>query len=162
MTASCFRWTLCCLTIFALSMASDTLNAPAQAADTQKPGGTKEINFDDIKLELKKDEPYKKSVHLTDKVEKLDGQHIRIRGWILPGYQASGIKQFVLVRDNKECCFGPGAALYDCILVDMEEGKSTSFTTRPVAVEGTFTLSEFKGPDGRQLAIYHLVGEKVK
>lgn len=133
----------------------------AVAADGEKTG-IKDINFDTIKLDLKKDEPFKRATHLTAQVEKLDKQRIRIRGWILPSFQQSGITQFVLVRDNKECCFGPGAALYDCILVDMEAGKSTEFTTRPVAVEGTFTLSEFLGPDGRQLAIYHLSGEKVK
>ena len=155
MIARCFRLTVCCLTVLTL------LTVSAVGADGEK-STIKEINFDDIKLDLKNDEPYKRSVHLTEKVEKLDGKRVRIRGWLLPGFQQSGITQFVLVRDNKECCFGPGAALYDCILVEMETGKSTEFTTRPIAVEGTFSLSEFKGPDGRQLAIYRLSGEKAK
>ena len=61
-----------------------------------------------------------------------------------------------------QCCFGPGAALYDCVVVDMKPGKSTDFTVRPVAVEGTFTLRDFLGPDGKHLAIYHLDGDAVR
>ena len=68
----------------------------------------------------------------------------------------------MLVRDNQECCFGPGAALYDCIFVEMQPGETAEFSIRPVAVEGTFDIQEILGPDGKHLAIYHLVGESVQ
>ncbi|MBC8351980.1 MAG: DUF3299 domain-containing protein [Planctomycetes bacterium] len=122
---------------------------------------TKNLTFDDIKFDIKKDAPFKRSM-LTDKIEKLAESRVKIRGYILPSFQQKGIKQFVLVRDNMECCFGPGAALYDCILVEMAPGKSASFTVRPVSVEGKFEISEFKGPDGKHLAIYRMVGKEVK
>jgi len=121
----------------------------------------KDVTFDDIKFDIKKDAPFKRSM-LTEKIEKLADSSIKIRGYILPSFQQKGIKQFVLVRDNMECCFGPGAALYDCIVVEMAPGKSASFTVRPVSVEGKFEISEFKDPDGKHLAIYRLVGEEVK
>ncbi|MEX0936256.1 MAG: DUF3299 domain-containing protein [Pirellulales bacterium] len=117
--------------------------------------------FDDIKFEMEKGAPFDRSL-LTEDVKKLFGRKIRIRGYILPTAQQKGIEQFVLVRDNMECCFGPGAALYDCILVDMAKGKSASFTVRPVLVEGTFELREIKGPDGNHLAIYGMKAELVK
>lgn len=128
------------------------------AADDTK---TKDLTFDDIKFDIEKDGPFKREM-LTDKIEDLAGTPVKIRGYILPSFQQKGIKQFVLVRDNMECCFGPGAALYDCILVEMAEGKSASFTVRPVSVEGKFEISEFIGPDGKHLAIYRMVGEEVK
>lgn len=127
----------------------------------QDKGKTTDITFDDIKFDIKKDAPFKRQM-LTEKIEKMAGKPVRIRGYILPSFQQKGIKQFVLVRDNMECCFGPGAALYDCILVEMAEGKSASFTVRPVSVEGEFQIREFKGPDGKHLAIYHMVGKEVK
>ena len=130
----------------------------SQAADSFK-----NVSFDDIKLELKKDEKFEASKHLTDKVEALDGEKIRIRGWIHPSvFTQTGIKQFVLVRDNQECCFGPGAALHDCIWVQMEDGASTNFTTRPIAVEGVFRVEEVPGPGGAQMAIYQLKGVSAK
>jgi hypothetical protein len=134
----------------------------ASAADAGKSAGpVKEVTFDDIKLELQKGDPFTPDA-LTEKVKALDGKNIRIRGYILPSFQQNGIKQFILVRDNMECCFGPGALLHDCIVVEMVPPATTSFSTRPVSVEGTFTIRELKGPDGNHLAIYHLDGTQVK
>lgn len=128
-----------------------------------KSGNVEEITFDDVKLELEKDEPFDPK-KLTDRVKELDKQVVRIRGYILPAsvFQQKNISSFVLVRDNMECCFGPGAALHDCMVVEMEAGATTDFTTRPVAVEGVFRIREFKYPDGKYYAIYHLQGRSVK
>jgi hypothetical protein len=117
--------------------------------------------FDDLRFDIAVGTPFRREM-LTESIEALDGQPIRIRGFILPTPQKRGIKQFVLVRDNQECCFGPGAALFDCILVEMIEGDTAEYTIRPVAVTGTFNIREFKGPDGQHLAIYHIAGESVK
>ncbi|MGH7194972.1 MAG: DUF3299 domain-containing protein, partial [Candidatus Saccharimonadales bacterium] len=68
----------------------------------------------------------------------------------------------VLVRDNLSCCFGPGAALYDCLVVEMQPGKSTDFTISPVTVEGRFSIRELLDSEGKALAIYHLDGESVR
>jgi hypothetical protein len=139
--------------------ASATLMASVALAE--EASKVKEVTFDDIKLELKKGDPYESSL-LTDKVKQLDGKPIRIRGYILPSFQQSGIKQFILVRDNMECCFGPGALLHDCIVVEMVAPATATFTVRPVSVEGKFSIAELKGPDGNYLAIYHLDGKQVK
>jgi hypothetical protein len=120
-----------------------------------------DVTFDDIKLELEKDEPFVEKKR-TDRLNELDGERVRIRGFILPGYQQSGLTQFVLVRDNMECCFGPGAALFDCIVVEMEGDATAEFSIRPVAVEGVFKVQQLKDIDGRQLAIYPLAGEVVR
>jgi len=119
------------------------------------------IDFDDIKFPMPKGAAFRRSM-LTDAIEQYHGKPVKIRGYILPSFQQRGITQFVLVRDNLECCFGPGAALYDCILVEMAPGKSASYTVRPVAVTGRFAIDEFKGPDGKHLAIYKIVGQEVK
>lgn len=121
----------------------------------------REVTFDDIKLDMEKGTPFTRDL-LPKRVTTLAGERIRIRGYILPSFQQTGLTQFVLVRDNQECCFGPGAALHDCIVVRMEPGKTTSFSIRPVAVAGTFRIDELKAPDGTHLAIYAMDGEDVK
>ncbi len=135
----------------------------AQAAEKAEAAAPakRDVTFDDLLLDLKKDDPFKPEL-LTDKVKKLDGRTIKIRGYILPGFQQAGIKQFVLVRDNMQCCFGPGAALHDCILVEMVGDATAEFTVTPVSVEGKFTVREVLGPDGKHLAIYHLDAKTVK
>ncbi|WP_218932308.1 DUF3299 domain-containing protein [Adhaeretor mobilis] len=118
--------------------------------------------FDDIKFEMEKTDPFKRSL-FTPEIEALFGGRIRIRGYMLPTPRSEGLTEFVLMRDNLECCFGPGAALFDCILVTMKDGKTAKFSTRPIAVEGTFRFQEFMDPvNGSHLAIYALDGEAVK
>jgi hypothetical protein len=134
------------------------------AAATSRPSThqqVREITFDDIKLDLAKDEAFTRE-RLTPRVEELAGGQVRIRGYILPSFQQRGLTQFVLVRDNQECCFGPGAALHDCVVVRMQPGKTADFSIRPVAVTGGFRVEELRGPDGRHLAIYALDGETVQ
>jgi hypothetical protein len=116
--------------------------------------------FDDLRFNMTVGEKFKRSL-LNKNIEALNGQRIRIRGYILPTPQKHGIQQFVLVRDNQECCFGPGAALYDCILVEMKSGNTADFTIRPIAVEGTFNVREFD-IGGKDLAIYQMDGESVQ
>lgn len=124
-----------------------------------------DITFDDIKFGIEKDGKFERKM-LTEEIEKLNKKTVRIRGYILPAsvFQQTGIKKFVLVRDNQECCFGPGAALYDCVMIEMADGKSANFTTRPVAVRGTFTIDSesYKYPDGGHYAIYKMVATEVK
>lgn len=127
-------------------------------ASDKKP---RELTFDDIKFEMERNAEYESKL-LTEEIEKLDAKRIKIRGYMLPSYQQDGITQFVLVRDNMECCFGPGAMLYDCLIVDMNEDKTASFTTRPVTVEGVFTIEELRDEDDFVLAIYHLQAVEVK
>jgi len=129
---------------------------PVSAAST-----IREITFDDIKLEMQKGEPFTRD-RLTPRVAELERQRVRVRGYILPSFQQSGLTQFVLVRDNQECCFGPGAALHDCVVVRMQPGRTAEFSIRPVAVEGRFRVEELRGPDGKHLAIYALDGESVQ
>lgn len=132
--------------------------APPAPNDASK---VRDISFDDVKLPLEKGDPYTPDI-LTDAVKALEGQNVRIRGYILPSFQQRGIEQFVLVRDNMECCFGPGALLHDCVVVRMQPGKSTDFSIRPVAVTGTFRIEELKGPGGQHLAVYGIDGERVE
>ena len=132
--------------------------------------GILETSFDDVKFEMDKSAVFDPS-YFTPKNKALFGDRIRIRGFMYPAMRKRGLKQFVLVRDNLECCFGPGAALFDCILVTMEQGKTTEYVSnRPVAVEGEFRYEEPKGPrgetlrapDGRPLAIYQMTAEAVQ
>lgn len=130
-----------------------------------------EINFDDLKFDIEKDAPFHDKA-LNDDVKKLHGKKVKLRGYILPStlFKETNISQFVLVRDNQECCFGPGAALFDCVIIEMVPGKTTDFVTRPVTVEGKFKIDTEKykypggvGPRGAShFAIFKIDGESVK
>lgn len=135
-------------------------SAVGRRNQTSKPARTQAISFDDIKFEMKTDDLFNRSM-LTKKISDYEGKKIKIRGYILPSFKQDGLTQFVLVRDNMECCFGPGAALYDCVMVQMQSGTSASFSVRPVTVEGNFKIDEWEDFDGVIRAIYHLDGDSV-
>ena len=124
-----------------------------------------EITFDDLKFDIEKDGQFKKEM-ITKEIEELNKKTVKLRGFILPTsvFQQSGIKQFVLVRDNQECCFGPGAALYDCVIVEMEASKTATFSTRVVSVKGKLEIDpeSFRYPEGGHYAIYKMTAEEVK
>lgn len=123
-----------------------------------------EITFDDIKFDIEKDGAFEKKM-LTDKVRKLEGKTVQLRGYILPStlFRETNINEFVLVRDNQECCFGPGAALYDCVIINLVDGVTTDFTTRPVTVKGKFHFKEFLYPDNSgHFAVFQIEGTAVK
>lgn len=143
--------------LIAVTFASSLATAPQVFAGDR----TKVVTFDDLTFEMEKGGKFERSM-LTPEIEALDGKEVRIQGYMLPSFQEDGIKQFVLVRDNMECCFGPGAALFDCTLVYMQGDATARFSVRPITVEGTFKIEEYKGPDGAHLAVFRIDGTKAK
>lgn len=125
-----------------------------------------EITFDDLKFDMEKGAIFKNDMLGTANWE-LHEKVWKIRGFILPTtlFSQTGITEFVLVRDNQECCFGPGAALYDCIIVKMAPGKTINYTTRVVSVKGKLEIDteSFQYPDdGGHYAVYKMTAEEVK
>lgn len=152
--------------------APDVARLPVQERKSSSASRAKgEINFDDLKFELEKDQPFREEL-LTDEIRQLDGTKVKLRGYILPStlFSETNISQFVLVRDNQECCFGPGAALFDCVMVEMVPGRTTDFVTRPVTVEGKFVIDmeSYRYPPGysptkaTHMAVFRIEGESVE
>jgi hypothetical protein len=129
-----------------------------------------EITFDDLQFKIEKDAKFEDEM-LDDDVKSLDGLNVRLTGYILPTtlFKETDIDQFVLVRDNQECCFGPGAALFDCVIVEMQDGHTTDFKVRPVTVHGKLKIDteKYKYPGGKgprgttHFAIFRIEGQKV-
>ncbi len=150
-------------------VSGQSLAAPASAATARGSaaqsvrgrGRPTPITFDDLELAMPEDSVFESGM-LTPRVKELDGQRVRIRGFIFPSiFQQHGITQFPLVK-NTQCKFGPGGVAHHVILVDLRPGVSTSFTVRPIAVEGVLTVRPWTGPDGMTWTVYHLLGDSVE
>ena len=142
---------------------SERLNLSGQTVDdtlTRSADGKFDITFDHIKFDIPENEPYSPTM-LTEQVRRLDGEEVKLRGYIRPSFKQRDLKNFIFVRDDKECCFGPGAALFDCVVVKLAKDKATDYTVRPVAVTGKFVLKEYTGPDGNVWAIYRMRNAEV-
>jgi hypothetical protein len=95
-------------------------------------------------------------------VEELDGQRVFVKGYVFPGKQTTGIKTFVLCRDNGDCCFGGQPKLTDRIQVTLKGPLALEYSTRMRRVAGTFHVEPRQGVDGLGGVLYHLDADYLK
>ncbi len=119
--------------------------------------GSLRVSYDDIDLlkVLNMDPvPLDATEYLPGWLENLDGQKVRIRGFMYPAYQETGLRSFVLAKDNQICCFGRNPKVYDLIKVAMREGTTTDYLpNRPFDVVGTFHIVP---PDPDETVLFRL------
>lgn len=115
------------------------------------------VSYDDLDLlkVLNMDPVTDQCVELMpDWLKQLNGQKVRIRGFMYPTFEASGITEFVLARDNQICCFGRNPKVYDLIGIKMAPGKTTHYIpNRPFDVTGTFVI-EKASAEGEIFGLY--------
>ena len=138
----------------------DEISTPITRSDQGDATSVQVIAFEDIELPIQADIVFRPFM-LTDRVKDLDGQRIRIDGYMLPDSKTKGIKQFVLLK-NTECKFGPGGQADHLLNVEMVEGATAEFRDDPITIEGVLTINPFQGPDGNTWSIYDLACEKIE
>lgn len=93
---------------------------------------------------------------MPDWLRNLDGRRIRIRGFMYPPFQETGIKTFALARDNQICCFGRDPKIYDVFSVRLREGVTTSYIqNRPFDVAGVFHVRPI-AEEGQLFQLYEI------
>jgi len=114
------------------------------------------VSYDDIDLlkVLNMDPvPTDAVSHFPDWLSELDGKRVRIRGFMFPTYEASGITRFTMARDNGICCFVRKPKIYDIIDIQLAEGEETDYIEgRPFDVEGIFRIE----PEADETELYRL------
>jgi len=107
-------------------------------------GNALRASFDDIDLlkALNMDPvPLNAADHFPEWLKNLNGRRVRVRGYMRPGYLIEDITEFLFVRDNGECCYGPLPKIYDMIAVTLADGESTDLIEgTPFDVEGTMRI----------------------
>jgi len=116
------------------------------------------VTFDDLNLlTVLNMDPVTEDVEtwMPDWMTSLNGQQVRVRGFIYPSFFGDGIEKFVLLRDDKECCYGPGAKIYDNMDVRLKPGVTTTFTIRPIDVVGRFRIKALAA-GGSMIGLYYI------
>lgn len=120
------------------------------------------ITFDSLMFDMKPSDPFSPKL-LTDSVRALFDKKVKIRGYMWPGTPVDkGVTKFIFVRDDQGCCFGPGALIYDNIIVSMVPGKSTDFTVRPITVEGVLKYRENRDLGDQPTSIFHIDADSAE
>lgn len=98
------------------------------------------LSFDDIDLEKifdTKEAPKDLPKYFPKWLNSLNGQRVRIRGYMVPTFQADELIAFTLARDTSACCFGPNPKVSYLIEVWMKKGKTSEYIHyRPFDVLG--------------------------
>ncbi len=94
-------------------------------------------------------------------LKSLDGQRVRVRGFMIPTFESTGLERFVLARDAGLCCFGANPKVYDLISVELKPDKPTDYIhLRPFDVVGTFKIDLVTEGD-KPLGLYWIENGEV-
>ena len=80
---------------------------------------------------------------VPDTALALDGRMVLLKGYMYPGKQQRDIVQFLLVRDQGDCCFGGNPKITDRVLVQLRDPshpKGIDFTARLTKIAGRFSI----------------------
>jgi hypothetical protein len=93
----------------------------------------------------------------------LHGKKVFIKGFMFPPDYKTGIKKFILCRDNGDCCFGGQPKLTDMIYINIKgEDSSTDYHPYIHKVAGTFRVEQKEALHDLGQVVYHLDAEIVK
>jgi hypothetical protein len=114
---------------------------------TEVPEGYTRISFN----EMKPDELQERSgMAVPPEIAALDGKKVFIKGYIRPDSitVTRGVKDFLLVRDNNQCCFGDASQVkyYDQMMVSMAGSRTVDYS------EGLFRMGGILKVEPRNLA----------
>jgi hypothetical protein len=68
----------------------------------------------------------------------LEGKKVFIKGYVYPGREIEGIKTFLLVRDQGDCCFGGNPKITDRIQVTLVDPLRLAYKSRLHKLAGVF------------------------
>ena len=130
------------------------LLVPEKEFRTEGPDDAIRLTFEDLDLlKVLNMEPVPKNApdYFPQWLKDLEGQRIRLRGYMRPDFGSENIRGFILARDTEACCYGPNTKSYHIIPTIMKDGTTTDYIhLRPFDVVGVFRIQveELTGDDG--------------
>jgi len=108
-------------------------------------------------------EAQRKKDQIPAEIAALSGKKVALEGWMVPMQvdDDGGVKSFVLVKTQPQCCFGDTQAMNEWVDVTMPPNIKAEFNVdRPIMVYGELQVGE-KMEDGFVLSIFRMLADKV-
>jgi hypothetical protein len=121
------------------------------------PEGYSRVSYAELQPQ-KGDSPNK----IPEEALALNGKKVLIKGYVYPGNLKEGITQFLLVRDQGDCCFGGNPKVTDRINVRLTDRTGFNFHSGLFKVAGTFHITPSKAIDADGAVFYHLEGAQLR
>ncbi len=127
---------------------------------TEVPPGYARIAFHELRPS---DDHRRGGLSVPPELMEYDGQKIFIKGYMRPPSIRNQNREFLLVRDNNECCFGKSEpAYYDRIQVILEGDLRADYSTGLFRVGGTLRIKPDAASAGPGQAVFTLEGDHLK
>jgi hypothetical protein len=141
------------LTALATSVASH-----AYEYATELPDGFVRLSY--AELQPAEGEP---ATSVPESALQMDGRDVLLKGYIYPGKQQHGLVQFLLVRDQGDCCFGGNPKITDRVLVNLDAAEGIDFSQHLVKIAGRFRIEPVGFAAGAEGGVlYHLDAARVR
>jgi hypothetical protein len=102
---------------------------------TEVPEGYQRINFG-----LLRNNP-KTALPFAENAKKLDGKKVFLKGYVRPGAKKTKLKNFIMVGDFGDCCFGGSPKITEVVAVDIKIDKTVNYSYALRRIAGTFKLN---------------------
>jgi hypothetical protein len=93
---------------------------------------------------------------VPDSARQMNGHDVLLKGYMYPGSRQRGITEFLLCRDQGDCCFGGTPKITDRVLVRLTDPAGIDFTQRLVKIAGRFRIEPAGTADVGGGVLYHL------
>ena len=103
---------------------------------TEVPEGYLRISYGDLRPNIKTALPF------SEKAKKYDGNKVFLKGYVRPGAKRTKLKNFILVGDFGDCCFGGNPKITEVVAIKIigDETVDHNYSLRKIA--GTFRLNQ--------------------
>ncbi|MEM7453672.1 MAG: hypothetical protein AAF456_04880 [Planctomycetota bacterium] len=128
---------------------------------TEVPDGHIRVTFRDLQPGPRE------STEFAGKAVELHNQKVFLKGYTRPGVQTTGMKEFILVGDFGDCCFGGNPKITDVVhvMIADDSDQTVDYSWRKREVIGTFRFnpqSTYIDEKDIPRVYYEIVAEEVR
>jgi hypothetical protein len=122
---------------------------------TEVPEGYQRVTFDVLQPPASAVSNTPSAPNVPRAAVALDGKRVFMKGYVLPARQSTDIKDFILVWNSGDCCFGTTPTVTHMIAVTLQGPLRMDYSTKARKVAGTFHVDPGASADG-QGVVYRL------
>jgi len=102
---------------------------------TEVPDGYTRMAFSDLRPNPRTSKPF------SEKSETLDGQKVFLKGYTRPSDRKYNLKDFILVGDWGDCCFGGNPKITEVVAINIKTDDRVDYSLATRKIGGVFKLN---------------------
>ena len=91
-----------------------------------------------------------------ENLQQLNGQMVQLKGYPLQPPRGDQVRNFKIVGDLLQCCFGGEPLINSVVKCEIEEGKSFPYKIAPHRIVGHFYMEEVRDEDGQLTSLFRM------